>query len=235
MPFDPFAHVCLKLQKDADQRRVRQAARAKTSLNGELHAPDAMPCYVADLSATGARIAVDYPLALQRGSSARLALSIPMLATKRDLSLEATIVNALGVSDPRFPEVSFYGIQFKAPTELDSPRASCLCERRTRGRSEQSLADAVCRDLCQHRQLTISSAFSARQAESGGRKALFDSIPARRALFADDSPRPESSTSTVADRRAGGDWIARRRDFRGGGMACAISAGSRRETYGSPD
>jgi hypothetical protein len=118
--FDPFPHVCLKLQKDAERRQVRNAARAKTSLNGELHAPDAMPCYVADLSATGARIAVDYPLALERGSTVRFALSIPMLASKRDLSLEATIVNALGASDPRFPEVSFYGIQFKAPTELDS-------------------------------------------------------------------------------------------------------------------
>ncbi len=118
--FDPFPHVCLKLQKDAEQRRVRKAPRARTSLNGELHAPDGMPCYVADLSATGARIAVDYPLALERGSIARLALSIPMLTSKRDLSLEATIVNAQGASDPRFPEVSFYGIHFKAPTELDT-------------------------------------------------------------------------------------------------------------------
>jgi hypothetical protein len=118
--FDPFPHVCLKLQKDAEQRRVRKAARARTSLNGELHAPDPMPCYVADLSATGACIAVDYPLALERGSTARVALSIPMLASKRDLSLEATIVNAQGASDPRFPEVSFYGVQFKVPSELES-------------------------------------------------------------------------------------------------------------------
>jgi hypothetical protein len=118
--FDPFPHVCLKLQKDAEHRRVRKSPRAKTSLNAELHAPDAMPCYVADVSATGARVAVDYPLALERGSTVRLALSIPMLASKRDLSVEATIVNALGASDPRFPEVSFYGIHFKELSELDS-------------------------------------------------------------------------------------------------------------------
>ena len=118
--FDPFPHLCLKLQKDVEQRRLRSAPRAKVSLSGELHAPDAMPCLVADLSATGARIAIDYPLALERGSTVRLATSIPMLASKRELSLEATIVNALGASDPRYPEVSFYGIQFKAPTELES-------------------------------------------------------------------------------------------------------------------
>ena len=118
--FDPFPHLWLKLQKDGEQRRVRSASRAKVSVSGELHASDAMPCLVVDLSATGARVAIDYPLALERGSTVRLAISIPMLASKRDLSLEATIVNALGPSDVRYPEVSFYGIQFKAPTELES-------------------------------------------------------------------------------------------------------------------
>jgi hypothetical protein len=117
--FDPFPHLCLKLQKDVEQRRVRNAPRVKVSMSGELHAPDAMPCLVADLSATGARVAIDYPLALERGSVVRLAVSIPMLASKRDMVLEATILNSLGVSDTRYPEVSFYGIQFKAPTELE--------------------------------------------------------------------------------------------------------------------
>jgi hypothetical protein len=118
--FDPFPHLCLKLQKDVEQRRVRNAPRARVSLSGELHASDAMPCLVADLSASGARVAVDYPLALQRGSAVRLAIQIPMLAAQREMSLEATILNALGPSDKRYPEVSFYGIQFKAPTELES-------------------------------------------------------------------------------------------------------------------
>jgi hypothetical protein len=118
--FDPFPHLFLKLKKDMEQRRVRTAPRAKVSLSGELQTPDAMPCLVADLSATGARIAIDYPLALARGSTVRLAISIPMLESKRDLSMEATIVNALGPSDTRYPEVSFYGIKFKAPTELES-------------------------------------------------------------------------------------------------------------------
>jgi hypothetical protein len=118
--FDPFPHLCLKVQKAVDQRRLRNAPRAKVSLSGELHGSDAMPCLVLDLSATGARVAVDYPLALEKGSTVRLAISIPMLGAKRELSLEATILNALGPSDVRYPEVSFYGIQFKAPTELDS-------------------------------------------------------------------------------------------------------------------
>jgi hypothetical protein len=117
--YDPFGHVFLKLQKDIEQRRVRNAPRAKVSVSGMLHAADEMPCFVVDLSATGARVAIDYPLALERGSTVRLALSIPMLASKRDLSLEATIVNTLGASDTRYPEVSFYGIKFKAPAEAD--------------------------------------------------------------------------------------------------------------------
>jgi hypothetical protein len=118
--FDPFPHVCLKLQKDVEQRRVRMSPRARTSLAGELHIPDAMPCYVADLSATGARVAIDYPLALAKGSTVKLAFAMPMLPKKRELSLEATIVNALGASDTRFPEVSFYGIQFKSTSEIES-------------------------------------------------------------------------------------------------------------------
>lgn len=118
--FDPFPHVCLKLQKEIEQRRVRTSPRARTSLTGELHVPDAMPCYVADLSATGARVAIDYPLALAKGSTVKLAFSIPMIPTKRELSLEATIINALGASDTRFPEVSFYGIHFKSTSEIEA-------------------------------------------------------------------------------------------------------------------
>jgi hypothetical protein len=117
--YEPFGHVYLKLQKDVEQRRVRNAPRAKVSLSGVLHAADEMPCFVVDLSATGAKVAIDYPLALERGSTVKLAISIPVLASKRDLTLEATIVNALGASDTRYPEVSFYGIKFKAPTEPD--------------------------------------------------------------------------------------------------------------------
>ncbi len=140
--FDPFPHVCLKLQKEIEQRRVRTSPRARTSLTGELHVPDAMPCYVADLSATGARVAIDYPLALAKGSTVKLAFSIPMIPTKRELSLEATIINALGASDTRFPEVSFYGIHFKSTSEIEALALLCLRERRARVRSEQPLAVA---------------------------------------------------------------------------------------------
>ncbi len=102
--FDPFPHVCLKLQKDVEQRRVRMSPRARTSLAGELHIPDAMSCYVADLSATGARVAIDYPLALAKGSTVKLAFAMPMLLEEgASSSLEATIINALGASDTPFP------------------------------------------------------------------------------------------------------------------------------------
>lgn len=118
--FEPFPHLHLKLQRQVEHRQVRGSPRAKVSLQGKLYAPDVIPCVVSDLSTGGARVAVDASHPLERGRQVRLTASLEVLQSTFDLSLEATVVNLLGPSDARYPQVSFYGLKFSAPGESDS-------------------------------------------------------------------------------------------------------------------
>jgi hypothetical protein len=117
--FEPYPHAYLKLTKDVEHRRVRGAPRAKVLLKAELHAPDAMPCFLMDLSTSGARVVIDSGLALPKGAPARLDTTLEVLGSQYALTLDATIANAFGPSDARHPECAFYGLKFAAPSERD--------------------------------------------------------------------------------------------------------------------
>jgi hypothetical protein len=117
--FEPFPHIYLKLKKEVEHQRVRGAPRAKVALKGELLAPDAMPCFITDLSTSGVRLAIDSGLALPKGAPARLNATLQVLGSPYELALDATIVNTLGPSDSRHPECAFYGLKFAPPSERD--------------------------------------------------------------------------------------------------------------------
>jgi hypothetical protein len=72
------------------------------------------------VSASGARLAVDSDWALKLGQVVRLVVSLPMLGSSFDLSLECSVVSALGAIDSRFPNACFYGTKFTAPDEKDN-------------------------------------------------------------------------------------------------------------------
>jgi Flagellar protein YcgR len=117
--FEPYPHAYLKLTKDVEHRRVRGAPRAKVLLKAELSAPDAMPCFLMDLSTSGARLVIDSGLALPKDAPARLNTTLEVLGTQYTLTLEGSIVNAFGPSDSRHPECAFYGLKFATPSERD--------------------------------------------------------------------------------------------------------------------
>jgi hypothetical protein len=117
--FEPFPHAYLKLTNDVEHRRVRGAPRAKVFLKAELLAPDAMPCFITDLSTSGARVGIDSGLALTKGGPARLNTTVEVLGCRYELTLEATIMNAFGPSDSRHPECAFYGLKFAPASERD--------------------------------------------------------------------------------------------------------------------
>jgi hypothetical protein len=117
--YEPFPHVYLSLKKEVEHRRVRGAPRAKVALRGDLLAPEAMPCFIDDLSTSGARLAIDSGLALEKGSPARLNVSLEILGSQYELSLDATIAGALGPIDSRHPECAFYGLKFGPLSERD--------------------------------------------------------------------------------------------------------------------
>jgi hypothetical protein len=117
--FEPFPHLYLKLRKEVEHRRVRGAPRAKVCLRAELHVPNPVPCLIADLSTSGARIGVDAHTDLDKEQKGRLVATLSVLQSKFDLSLDATVVNLLGPSDSRHPEIAFFGLKFSTPSQMD--------------------------------------------------------------------------------------------------------------------
>jgi hypothetical protein len=118
--FEPYPHLYLRLMNEVEHRHIRGVPRAKVVLRAQLDAPDAMPCLISDISTSGARIALDATLkSLEKSQSAKLIVALDVLQSRFELSLDATVVNALGPSDSRHPKVAFYGLKFSAPSEKD--------------------------------------------------------------------------------------------------------------------
>jgi hypothetical protein len=118
--FEPHPHLYLRLKSEVEHRNVRGAPRARVSLRAQLQTPEPVPCLISDLSMTGARIAVDATLTpLDMGQSTRLIMPIAVLQSKYELSLEAAVINVLGPSDSRHPNIAFHGLKFEAPSEKD--------------------------------------------------------------------------------------------------------------------
>jgi hypothetical protein len=88
-------------------------------LRAELHAPDPVPCLVADLSTSGARIGVDGHTDLDKEQKVRLVATVSVLQSKFDLSLDTTVVNLLGPSDSRHPDIAFFGLKFGTLSQMD--------------------------------------------------------------------------------------------------------------------
>lgn len=117
---EPFPYLHLKLRQPVERRKVRGYPRARVAVSAEVRIPRATPCVVVDVSASGARVVVDSDWALKVGQDVRLVMSLPMLGSSFDLSLECSVVSALGAIDSRFPNACFYGMKFTSPGEKDN-------------------------------------------------------------------------------------------------------------------
>jgi hypothetical protein len=117
---EPFPHLHMQVQKPVERRKVRGYPRARLAVNAELRIPRATPCVVVDVSASGARLAVDSDWVLKLGQEVRLVMSLSMLGSSFELSLECSIVSALGAIDSRFPNACFYGTRFTSTGEKDN-------------------------------------------------------------------------------------------------------------------
>jgi hypothetical protein len=117
--FEPVPHLYLKLRQEVEHRRVRGAPRAKVCVRAELHLPKPVPCVIADLSTSGARIAVDAHTDLDKEQRGQLVVTLSVLQSKFELSLDATVVNLLGPSDSRHPGIAFFGLKFSTPSQTD--------------------------------------------------------------------------------------------------------------------
>jgi len=118
--FEPFPHLYLQLKKEVEHRQIRGAPRARVAVRAELQSTGKTPCVICDLSTGGARIAVDIAeFALEKGKQAKLVATLEILKVKYSLELPVTVLNSLGPTDSRHPNVTFYGLKFDAPSERD--------------------------------------------------------------------------------------------------------------------
>jgi len=117
--FEPFPHLYLQIKK-VERHQIRSAPRARVSVRAELQTSEALPCVLCDLSTGGARIAVDIAtFALEKGKKAQLRATLELLQSKFHLELPVTVLNSLGPTDSRHPNVTFYGVKFDTVSERD--------------------------------------------------------------------------------------------------------------------
>jgi len=114
---EPFRYFYVSKIADVDRRAVRAWPRTLTSLwtarVGEI------PRVITDLSVGGARVASKNLTPLQPGQLLLLNPSLPLATGPRDVSLDATVLNVYGRTDPTHPLIDFYGVRFDKPSETD--------------------------------------------------------------------------------------------------------------------
>jgi c-di-GMP-binding flagellar brake protein YcgR len=114
---EPFAYFYVSHITDVDRRNVRQWPRTPTCLwasrSGE------PPRVIVDLSVGGARVAVDNRSHLQSGQVLLLSAVFNLATGRKDLSLDATVLNAYGRADSNHAQVQFYGVRFDNVPDVD--------------------------------------------------------------------------------------------------------------------
>jgi hypothetical protein len=107
---DPFPYFYVSHITDVDRRNVREWPRTPTCLwasrSGE------PPRVIVDLSVGGARIAVDNRSHMQPGQALLLSAIFNLATGRKDLSLDATVLNSYGRADEKHAQVQFYGVRF---------------------------------------------------------------------------------------------------------------------------
>jgi c-di-GMP-binding flagellar brake protein YcgR len=114
---EPFPCFYLSQITDIDRRNVRQWPRTPTCLWASRAGEP--PRAIVDLSVGGARIAVDNRSHLQSGQALLLSTGLALATGRRELSLDASVLNAYGRADEKHGQVQFYGVRFNNVSDLD--------------------------------------------------------------------------------------------------------------------
>lgn len=118
--FEPFPHLHLEVPRTVEQRKIRNRTRATVLVSGVIEAQSSAQCVVVDLSVSGGRIATSDNVVLERDQPIRIALSLEMIGSKYNLSLQATVARNFGANNPQHPRVVFYGVRFESLSQLDA-------------------------------------------------------------------------------------------------------------------
>lgn len=111
----PFPYFYVSQLKDIDRRTVRQWPRTPACLWASRATEP--PRIIVDLSVGGARIGVDERSHLQKGQLLLLTTGVQLSIGRKDLSLDATVLNRYGHADGKHPQVEFFGVRFENVNE----------------------------------------------------------------------------------------------------------------------
>lgn len=107
----PFPYFYVSHISDIERRTVRQWPRTPTCLWGARAGEP--PRIIVDLSVGGARIAVDDRSHLQQGQILLLHTGLQLSVGRKEMTMDATVLNQYGRADGNHPQVEFYGVRFE--------------------------------------------------------------------------------------------------------------------------
>ena len=113
----PFPYFCASQLTEIDRRNVRRWPRTATAL--ETARKGEARRIIVDLSVGGARVAVKHQAPLQKGQSLLLNPMLQLAVGIKPMSIDATVMNIYGSSDPKHPRIDFYGVQFEKLPDQD--------------------------------------------------------------------------------------------------------------------
>ncbi len=117
--FEPFPHVHIEAPQHVERRTVRSRPRAAVFVEVSVNGPQRVPGVMVDLSVSGGRLAAEDGARLERGHSLGLGMTLDLIDSRFDLSLQAKVVREFGVRDGRHPRIRFYGINFDGAGERE--------------------------------------------------------------------------------------------------------------------
>jgi c-di-GMP-binding flagellar brake protein YcgR len=112
MVFDPVPLLHVELPPVVERRTVRGVPRALSTLRAAIKTPSDVEVAIVDISISGARIAVATDVSLPQGKEIVLHARPRMMSRQFEITVRARVVVDFGYSDPRHPDVQFFGVEF---------------------------------------------------------------------------------------------------------------------------
>jgi hypothetical protein len=95
-----------------ERRTVRGVPRALANLRASLKGPQETEAVIVDISTSGARVAVPANARLKRNDELVVHARPRMLHRQFEFTTDCQIVASFGHTDPRHPDVQFFGLEF---------------------------------------------------------------------------------------------------------------------------
>ncbi len=110
--FEPVPQIQVELPAVVERRTVRGVPRGLAHLRGTIKTDKESDTVIVDISTSGARIAVPHSIRMRRNDELVLKARPRMLNRQFDLVVDCDVVASFGNTDPRHPDVQFYGVEF---------------------------------------------------------------------------------------------------------------------------